>query len=353
MSKNNGSVFSQDKIFQHGNKLEQYLEIGKTSAPVTMEIDLTNRCNNRCPSCTGYNEDNIQMDASLAERIIFDMADIGVGGLIFTGGGEPLLHPEMSYLVEYANMNGLDVGVITSGQAPPKFDKEDLDRIIKNSKWLRVSLDAGSPERYMNMHGLSKDKYNKAVKFITDASDRRDILNKNLTVGVGYLTGKGDAREEYLDFSRAAVISAYAGADYFQLRPLHGSKRVANFDNKTRNRISVINPEMRLLTSDHKYKWMGDDGDRTYDYCHGTRFASVVTADGKLNLCCHFRNQDIGQVADLTKTSLVDVWDSDMIEHATSNIDVHKCIPYCRCDNINRSIEQLIGGKKNEHKNFL
>ena len=47
------SVLAHEKILPYLDKVNTFLSIGKTL--VVVELDLTNRCNNRCPACVGRN----------------------------------------------------------------------------------------------------------------------------------------------------------------------------------------------------------------------------------------------------------------------------------------------------------
>lgn len=349
-----GKEFAQNKILVHGDHVKTYLDKGYTYAPVTMEIDLTNRCNNKCPGCTGYKADAKQMPYELATRLIREFGETGVRGLIFTGGGEPLLHPNTSQLVEQARNEGMDVGFITSGQRPRHVTDDNLETIIRNATWLRVSLDAGSPHRYLLTHGLPEDNYYKALEFIRNAVEAKERTGSSCTIGVGYLTGLGDKLTEQRDIHNSVVsVAQIGGVDYFQLRPFHNSDRGQDFAHATEIAAVMQDPNMKLLASDHKYKHMDDGGARDYDYCHGARFASVVCANGKLYACCHARNQDWGEIADLNNRSFQDVWNSEDLENKVSCINVHNCIPRCRADNINRSVQYILEANKNGHKNFL
>ena len=361
---NNGSVFAQDKIFLHGDRIRDYLDRGHTDAPVTLELDLTNQCNNKCPACTGYNSDRTTMDTDFAKIIIKDAAKLGVRGLIFSGGGEPLMHKDVAKLVEFANKQELDVGFITSGQQPKWVTDDDIETIVRNTSWIRVSLDAGSPERYLTTHGLNTVAYNNALNFISKLVHVKEDNLLTSTIGVGYLTGIGDVEAEKEDYCNAAIAMGGIGVDYFQLRPLHGSHQAASFPKELKDHLESVGSPTNLLASDHKYKFIGEGnkGERTYDYCHGAHFASVVTANGGLYVCCHLRNQDVGKIADLHTTPLANVWgrnhdvglrSAESVRSVTNRIDVDACVPYCRCDNFNRSLDEMVKGYKNTHKNFL
>jgi MoaA/NifB/PqqE/SkfB family radical SAM enzyme len=351
-----GSVFSQDKIFVHGDRVKEYLKDSVTKAPVTMEIDITNVCNNSCPGCAGFKDDGITMDKDFAKSLITQISDLGVRGLTFTGGGEPMMNKNFSELVSHAYGLGLDIGVITSGQRPKWVTDSDLENILTSSTWLRVSLDAGSPERYKLTHGLNKNAYNNTLDFISSIVNIKNSLSLPCTIGVGYLTGVGDSVTEREDIMSAIRNCADRGVDYFQLRPMHQSTRKPLIKDSELSDIVSPNKDFKVLASEHKYDLFANDdgkGNRTYDYCHGSRFASVITADGYLTLCCHSRNQDWGRVANLHEMSLEDAWRKDYIETVTKKVNVSNCVPYCRCDSINRSLEMLCEADKNGHKNFL
>ncbi|MBI3551063.1 MAG: hypothetical protein HY077_00975, partial [Elusimicrobia bacterium] len=45
--------FAPDKIFAHKDRVAEWLETG-SSKPVTVEMDMTNVCNQACPHCFGF-----------------------------------------------------------------------------------------------------------------------------------------------------------------------------------------------------------------------------------------------------------------------------------------------------------
>ncbi len=351
--KNKEGVFSQEKIHLHGDRVREYLTAGRTKAPVTLELDLTNKCNNRCPGCTGYNEDNIGMDYDAASQIVHDASQMGVRGLIFTGGGEPVLHQQLVPLMQQAKYEGMSVGLITSGQVASS--SIDLEGIIRSASWVRISADAGSSEVYLKTHGLNQAKYERMWAFTKSLVDEKRAIDVDCTVGMGYLTGdsKTSALGERLDLERFARRAATVGVDYAQLRPFHNSERPARFEAGIRQELK--NFDTALLASNHKYELMKQHGggNRDYDYCHGAHFASVVTANGDLTVCCHLRNQELGKVSNVHELGLKQAWDDSLHSRTVAEIDVHKCLPYCRADGFNRALEGMVKDYGHGHKNFL
>jgi len=345
-------VFSQNKLFLHGDKLYDYLSKGNSKAPVTMELDLTDLCNNACPGCVGNKEKGAVMDTRFAFNVIDQLDAAGVRGLILTGGGEPLLHDSLVDVVRYAKVNKLDVGLITSGQG--KAHDGRLEELVKDLSWVRVSLDAGSPARYLSTHGLKPNAFLRANYFVSQLAAAKAATGSDCTVGVGYLTGQGLVDSERSDYEHAALTSAMNGADYFQLRPFHNSKRVCEFSSEFVDALKV-KYDMKLLTSAHKYDLMDGElfGERDYSYCHGAHLASVITADGGLYACCHLRNRAKGYIGSLHEETLESLW-QNKLPAVIQGIDVKGCVPYCRCDSINRKVEKVKEEyDSNGHKSFL
>ena len=109
--------FGSDKILRHLDRVSAWLR-GDNPFPVTMELDLSNRCTHACRECVSnfyQKKDAAMLPFDLASRIIHDLTDRGgVRGLIFTGGGDPLTHPQVGECVQLARDLGMDVGFITN-----------------------------------------------------------------------------------------------------------------------------------------------------------------------------------------------------------------------------------------------
>ena len=106
-------------------------------------------------------------------------------------------------------------------------------------------------------------------------------------------------------------------------------------------------------TNPHHQEPMGSlETARTYSYCHGADLASVICADAKVYVCCHLRSEERGCIGDLRQRSLAEIWADPRRREIVRAIDVSGCVPLCRCDQINRTIESLLTDTQ-PHKNFL
>ena len=79
-------------------------------------IEITQRCNRRCPYC---DQDKSERDMSLARfaALLDDLIREGVEAVAL-GGGEPTLHPALPALLTAARRRGLRVGLTTNARAP-------------------------------------------------------------------------------------------------------------------------------------------------------------------------------------------------------------------------------------------
>ena len=348
----NVKQFRADKVLKHLDKVAEWQRTGDTF-PVTIELDLTNVCNNKCPRCFGfYGTDNSTVDLKSAKSVIKQVADMGGRALTFTGGGEPTCNPILAENMQYAKEMGLDVALITNGL---KIKDDDIRVFVRCCTWLRVSLDAGSPEVYTRTHGMNEPAFHKTVENIRTLVGLRNETGDNCTIGIGYLTDTGLGP----DMLRCTELCREIGVDYIQFRPFlrrFGEEEIRyDFEDV----LPWIDKCMKLATdkfdvlfSKHKYDSMQYDTiDRGYDICYGHHFATTIAADLKVYICCHMRGVDKYCLGDLKKNTLKEIWGSEQRKKAYENIDFRDCPPLCRCNTFNQILWNIAQGVN--HRNFL
>ena len=134
---------------------------------ISCSIDLTNRCQNKCRFCHWAEFLNGEViDFSLYKSLINDLKKMGVKSIVFSGGGEPLLHRKFRNIVQ----NSLDfrLGLFTNGIWLHKY--MDLLNVFD---WIKVSLDAGSRRSYERIKG--SDSFGRVVRNIIRAKELTDV----------------------------------------------------------------------------------------------------------------------------------------------------------------------------------
>lgn len=118
------------------------------SRPLVLQIELTNRCNLRCPACPRHSPgapiDTGHMDFSLLDRIEDDMRHAFFVSI--AGFGEPMLHPRFFELLERVAAAGAIPSIITNATL---LDEAAARRLVAAGPAIFMpSIDAGTPALY-------------------------------------------------------------------------------------------------------------------------------------------------------------------------------------------------------------
>lgn len=345
--------FSSDKILKHLERVNDWLK-GGNPFPITVELDMANTCNHKCSECVvSYFRvaDNSILAHKLAKNIIIQLSKCKIRGLIFTGGGEPLCNPHTLQIVELAKSKGLDVGFITNGSL---LNGEAAKLLLKNCIWIRVSLDAGSPEVFGRTHGINGNEFYKIVDKIRDLVKFKKEIKSRCTIGVGFLTCDYSVQ----DMLKATLLTKKLGVDYLQFRPMqihHGGKfgyHWTDVQDKLTKCLKYSGNGFQILYSKHKYEMARDpEFGRYYKKCYGQQFATVISASAKIYVCCHTRGYEKYCIGDLTKKSFKEIWNSRKRMAVIHKIDFCDCIPLCRDNTFNQILWNI--KQPREHINFL
>lgn len=328
----------QTKIHAHPDRICEWLKTHNTT-PVVWEIDLTNRCHHRCRDCVAgaWSTKRDELSLGQAQRFLKEMKALDTCGVIFTGGGEPLLHPMLNECLRYAHDLGLFIGLITNGGLGG-FDWTTARRVCT---WLRFSVDAYDSASFRSSHGVDGEHWSVLLEEIT----RCVAAPGPAHVGFGYLTDAA-TQEGMVKATRLAVE---LGVSYIQFRPY-----LTNFTSTTTVKHEALRffeqlSKCQKLATDHfdvfwsvpKYEKIRDGtADRPYTTCWGSSWAGTICADAKVYFCCHTRGLADWCIGDLAVQSLHDVWTSQRRQQVARN-PLDKCPLLCRCDDMNRMLDLL------------
>lgn len=129
--------------------------------PMMIILSIVYPCNFGCPNCP-YTDGNSEIRSFYKERggdrfpqelwnrIAKEAGPYG-SWLRCTGGGEPMLHPQMVEMIEYAKTQKARVWLNTNGSmfGPQQKQRDKLRRIIESGiDLIEFSMDAGDPQTY-------------------------------------------------------------------------------------------------------------------------------------------------------------------------------------------------------------
>jgi len=195
---------------------------GAYCGPKTAVIDITNQCNISCIGCWLYSpfvnkdkKDNSELQKSLDFTTITNLVDelhkLDTEEIQITGGGEPLMHPEIFEIVKYIKTKGMRCHLITNFTL---FDKKKIDQLILlGLDLITISLWAGDVETYRITHpGTDEEMFGKIennLKYLmkTRTDDMPLVKIYNVISKVNY-----KSIPRMLDFA------LYTGADYLEFQ---------------------------------------------------------------------------------------------------------------------------------------
>lgn len=323
---------ANEKILCYPGKLDYFFNSHKTL--IVTELDLTNRCNNRCPGCCGVNENNAELSRRQVDLIVKSLADMDNKGVILSGGGEPLISPWFSYAVHELKKAGMKLGLNSNGLA---LTEELAELIATNCEYFRISLDAASPEMYLRTHGMPGGAFEKTVENIRLFSQVKAACASPISFGIGFLTSRDTAPE----MEKFVALVKETGADFAQFRPFTGDMYDVT-EEYLRLKKLYETPDFGVRASVQKYREMKTGGQRDYDKCRGMFFSTVITADAKVFACLHYRQSDEHYLGRITEDcSLADIFRSARMREVFERTDCSRCPELCRNDVFNRTLNAL------------
>lgn len=115
-------------------------------APLHLQFFPTNRCNSNCGFCSCANRDKtLEMGMDMVREVVGKFAEKGMKAVTITGGGEPLMHPDIEEIFNVFAGYGTEIGLVSNGILLSKVSVEGWKKVT----WCRVSV---SDERKYEMH---------------------------------------------------------------------------------------------------------------------------------------------------------------------------------------------------------
>lgn len=289
------------------NKLEQYAErCEKKDRPITAEIFLTDYCNLKCGYCRYSNNSGKYMSFIDFTAYVSRLIQMGVRGVILTGGGEPTINPEFEEITAWLERNEIPYGINTN-----------LVRgVFCKPNFIKVSIDAGSRERYKEIRG--KDALENVLRHLRDFIEYKKQSGSNTTIGVQCV-----ASHSLKDVKTFYDAVKGMDVDYIYIRPIEAQER----SGLSLEEIKAVLPadDERIVYS---FKW----GLLEYRPSWCVANWSVITVDvhGNVPYCCHRPSEIVGNVLDLNIMQ-------KKLEH---HVDMRKCERPCRLSGANKYLEE-------------
>jgi organic radical activating enzyme len=171
-------VFSPSKVGADRERIEAYLR-GEKIYPLTIELDLTQRCTRACPACPygAARQPGLTLPFEFLDRL-FAILGPHTPGIVLSGG-EPTSVPHYPETLRAAREHGFkEIATITNGTL---LDREEIqDALLEYGSSVRVSLYDWQEE---NSHALLQ-----TLKRIENLRNRIEKTGSQLEIAASMLT---------------------------------------------------------------------------------------------------------------------------------------------------------------------
>jgi len=259
--------------------------------PVTLDVELTNACNLKCPWCFTRDwreqEQGHMSDAAFWGTLAFAPHCAAVQ---ITGGGEPTLHPKFDVFVKACVDRGIPFSLITNGT---RLRCVNLDLLAK-AAWVGVSVDAGTAETWSCVKGMPE------AMFVELGQGIAELVARGVPVTYKFCVTRENAGDLEAAIKRASLLNcesfharaAYGVDDPDVDRALRAVRRtylsgiaeggIASTLFDTRN--------MAIYIDGHKIR--GGESPKRFRRCVETRLLLTVCADGNCYICQDHRGDE-------------------------------------------------------------
>lgn len=362
MAKHDPYLIDSHKMHYHPQRVAQWMRAKTIEEklavyPIYVEISPVGHCNHRCTFCAvdyiGYKVR--KLDTDVLCRSLLDMSELGVKSVMFAGEGEPMLHPDIVLITNYAKSVGLDVSFTTNGTAlTKKFADSALDAV----KWIKVSMNGGS-ESYGLVHGTKQGDYERVWSNLHYAVTRRKVtaigvqcvvLPDNLKCIKGIIRRAIDTGLDYIVLKpysqhKSSVTQTYKEVKYTQ-------KEIADTIHEAEN---MGTETFKVITRSQAMEdW--DAGIHMYSRCSATPyFWAYIMATGDVYSCSAYLMDDRFNLGNVNSSSFKEIWQGEKrranIEYVENQLDIHECRVNCRMNQVNKALWDV--SHPNEHSNFI
>ena len=143
-------------------------------SPLKADLYINYQCNSNCIHCYTLSSPREKTEMSLvtAKLAIDQMVNANVFYSVILGG-EPLLHPHLLEILDYAISQNIIIGISTNGTL---IDQDTAKNLSERCEEIQVSLHASNQESYLKIFGV--DNFHKAIRGI------RNLLNEGIRVSL-------------------------------------------------------------------------------------------------------------------------------------------------------------------------
>jgi len=337
--------YSDHKIVHFPEKLES-LRTGKVAAPLYVRVKPINKCCHDCFFCV-YNKENSNMHDNmdradmLSKDKLFEILDnfkeMGVKALTYSGGGEPLMHPNIVEVLNKTKENGIDLSILTNGQ----LLSGQRANALKDARWVRVSMDYCTPEQFVASRGSNAKMFDVIIENLKKFAS---IKNPDCDLSVNFII----TRENYENIIEAAKLLKDAKVDNVRFSPVW----LIDYIDYHKPLIEEVKSRLAfargLFESENfkiydSYNITPEVVNRKYSKCFIMQIIPVIGADYNVYTCHNKSYTNEACMGSIKHQSFKDLWFSEQTKSFFESFNPQEnCRCQCANDKKNIFIHDLI-----------
>jgi hypothetical protein len=303
-----------------------------SDSPFIVEFDPTSNCNLACPDCiSGSLLNQGQIERDRIKSLTREMVDAGVKGVILIGGGEPMMHLDIGWVIETLGGAGIKIGITTNGL----YLKKHLDVTSKYADWVRVSMDAATSETFNrirpsktgkslfdsainNMQAYAKVKQGKlGYSFMVFSEGNYGF--KGVAINTDKVQSLSHIKTNAHEIYAAARLAREIGCDYFEVKPMYDvnhysvmqKQAIADMVEEQIDHAKTLETDSFKVFEALKLRatLRGESNlePKTYTRCAVAHMRTLVTSSG-VYVCPYFRGVESKNLGDIDTMSFKEMW---------------------------------------------
>jgi MoaA/NifB/PqqE/SkfB family radical SAM enzyme len=348
------------KIFHFKDKVDSLpREKGEILPPLHVRIKPINGCNHRCRYCA-YRADSLQLgkDMRVSDAIpkdmmlaiVDDIIAMGVKGVTFSGGGEPLFYPHLLEVLHKLVDSPVKFATLTNGG----LLRGEVARLFaEHGSWVRVSMDGWDNASYTRYRGVADGEYDAILRNIAEFK----AYGGPCRLGVSYIVDKENVSHIFEAASRVRDM----GGDSVKISPcIVENDGAANnayhapFFREAREQVDRVMAELSGPGFEvfDAYHLLDERFDKKYTWCPYIQVLPVIGADLNVYSCQDKAyNLDEGLIGSITGKGFRDFWMTGKDKFFMINPSVH-CNHHCVANAKNKLLLDYLDADE-EHLGFV
>ena len=308
------------------------------TGPSVVYLHLTNFCNFKCRFCWYHSKDckegikeKKSIDRAVFEKIILDCRSMNTMSVLFSGEGEPLLHPQINSLIESVYKTGMGLMINTNGALIGNISP----LVLRHVSNLNINISEVGNRAYLSMQSGRNKSFDKIIESCRYITLIREKYSKP-RLGIVFIINRHNLRH----MSNALDLAVALKADSLRFKLASVNKDTKHIavtrpflnDLKYETMMLLKTRKSRVLKTNIvsfadsllKAKFFDECEDVYFKYGYfrsfyfekyfkpGSRcpygwFFALIDIRGNVFLCCNHQQFIVGNVL---KDSFVDIWNS-------------------------------------------